>query len=160
MRVLHVRRWIPEIHKPYLASFRAFLASRTVFLNRRIASSTSCSPKRLNDARTYGDLEPFGRNTVPGKANTPLAKACVSIRVRESSSSSSSPVSVAVGGSMSNLNLMRVRISLSSKVSTHQKNNPEAGEFHSASRPSLSASSCGVPSHLSSSLSKTSLLCL
>lgn len=61
--------------------------------SRRRASSTSCSPSWLNDARTYADVRLFGKKTVPGSASTPRSSAFVRMTSFESPSAPSSPVS-------------------------------------------------------------------
>ncbi len=63
-----------------------FSFSRTT-RSRRSASLTWSSSKRLNDARTYGVRCPLGKNTVPGSARTPPAKALFRMTLSESVSS-------------------------------------------------------------------------
>ena len=84
-----------------------------------IASSTSASSRRLNEARTYGVLPPPGRKTVPGSARTPFSRAFPRMTCSESSSSPPTP------GSLSrSLNLETVSV-YGPDIQRSEPNGPE-----------------------------------
>ena len=98
-----------------------FRASNIASLSLWRALSTSSSAVKLNDARTYAVFEPFGKNTVPGRARTPFSNAFVLITASES------PSSTRLLGFNNNLNLGQKKIGsekqLSNLGTTFEKQN-------------------------------------
>ena len=86
------------------------LVSKIVTRSLLKASFTSSSDSKLNDARTYAVFLPSGKNTAPGKANTPFSNALFRIKSKESPSSPG----------------------LSAIKSLNQTNMPASGVTHSA----------------------------